>query len=53
LLAWAGHFMPPRLTVLTHGEPNASQTLAKLLEDKLHFTVMVPKKGETIQLEAR
>jgi metallo-beta-lactamase family protein len=50
LLEWASHFKPPRLTIVTHGEPNASLTLQKLLEEKLHFTVVVPAKGQIIEL---
>lgn len=51
LLAWASHFKPPRLTILTHGESNAAMTLEKLLEDKLHFRVVVAEKNETFDLE--
>lgn len=51
LLEWASNFSPPRLTVLTHGEPNAAETLAKLLEEKLGFTVLIPERGEIIRLE--
>jgi len=50
LMAWASHFTPPRLTVLTHGEPDSSRTLGTLLEEKLHFKVLIPKKGQTIEL---
>ncbi|MFH0917318.1 MAG: MBL fold metallo-hydrolase [bacterium] len=51
LLAWASHFVPPRLTILTHGELNAAMTLEKLLEDKLRFRVVVAEKNETFDLE--
>jgi len=51
LLAWASHFKPPRLTILTHGELNAATTLAKLLEEQLHFRVVVAEKNETFDLE--
>ena len=50
LLAWASHFKPPKLTAITHGELNAAETLAKLLEERLHFKVIIPVKGETIDL---
>lgn len=50
LMEWASHFKPPRLTIVTHGEPEASLALQKLLEEKLHFTVMVPAKGQVIEL---
>ena len=50
LMEWASHFKPPRLTIVTHGEPAASLALQKLLEEKLHFTVMVPAKGQVIEI---
>jgi metallo-beta-lactamase family protein len=50
LLEWASHFKPPRLTVVTHGEESASLALQKLLEEKLHFRVLVPAKGQLIEL---
>lgn len=51
LLAWASHLKPPRLTLVTHGELNAATTLAGLLEERLHFTVVVPQMNETFELE--
>ena len=51
LLAWAANFDPPRLTILTHGEVNAATTLAKLLEDRLHFRVKVAETNEIFDLE--
>ena len=53
LLDWASHFTPPQLTVLTHGELNSALTLGTLLEEKLGFKVLVPTKGERIELEGR
>lgn len=53
LLAWATHFKPPKLTVVTHGEPNAAETLAKLLRQKLGFTVVVPARGDVISLDGK
>jgi metallo-beta-lactamase family protein len=50
LLSWASHLKPPRLVVLTHGEPNAALTLAGLLQERFHFKVIVPEKNDTIQL---
>jgi metallo-beta-lactamase family protein len=50
LMAWASHFRPPKLTIVTHGEPNAAETLAKMLQEKLGFTVVVPAKGDVIRL---
>jgi metallo-beta-lactamase family protein len=51
LLAWASHFKPPRLTILTHGELTAATTLAKLLEEQFHFRVVVADVNETFDLE--
>jgi len=51
LLAWAAHFQPPRLTILTHGEPNAAMTLERLLEDNLGFRTVVAEKNEIFDLE--
>jgi metallo-beta-lactamase family protein len=50
LLAWASHFKPPRLTILTHGELTAATTLAKLLEEQFHFRVVVAEVNETFDL---
>jgi metallo-beta-lactamase family protein len=50
LMEWASHFKPPRLTIVTHGEPRASLALQKLLEEKLHFKVLVPANGAVIEL---
>jgi len=51
LLAWASHFKPPRLTILTHGETVAAMTLERLLEDRLHFAVVVAERNEIFELE--
>jgi metallo-beta-lactamase family protein len=51
LLAWAANFEPPRLVILTHGELHAALTLKSLLEEKLHFTVVVAEKNEIFALE--
>lgn len=50
LLEWASHFKPPRLTLLTHGEPNAVFTLQRLLQERLHFKVEVPELNEIFEL---
>ncbi|MCL5942623.1 MAG: MBL fold metallo-hydrolase [Actinobacteria bacterium] len=50
LLEWAAHFQPPRLTLLTHGEPEAAFSLARALEDALHFEVVVPSPLESFAL---
>jgi len=50
LLAWASHFRPPRLTILTHGELNAALTFEKLLVDRLGFEVAVAEPEEVFDL---
>jgi metallo-beta-lactamase family protein len=50
LLAWASHFKPPRLTLLTHGEPDAAQSFKRLLEDTLHFKATIPQPNERFRL---
>ena len=53
LLDWASNFRPPRLTILTHGEPQSSLALKKKLEDDLKFDVLVPARGQIIELDGR
>lgn len=50
LLAWASHFKPPRLVILTHGEPEAATALRQLLEERLGFTVAVANMMEVFDL---
>jgi metallo-beta-lactamase family protein len=51
LLEWASHFKPPKLTIVTHGETEASLALQGLLEKQLGFTVVVPARGQVIELD--
>lgn len=50
LLAWASHFRPPRVVILTHGEPEAATTLKRLLEERLRFTVAIAARNEVFDL---
>ena len=50
LLAWASHFVAPRLTLLTHGEPAPAFSLKKALEERFSFRVEVPELLETFPL---
>jgi metallo-beta-lactamase family protein len=50
LLAWASHFKPPRLVILTHGETEAALTLKQLLEERLRFNVAVANVNEVFDL---
>jgi metallo-beta-lactamase family protein len=51
LMEWASHFKPPKLTIVTHGETEASLALQGLLEKQLGFTVVVPARGQVIELD--
>jgi metallo-beta-lactamase family protein len=50
LLAWASHFKPPRLTILTHGELLAALTLQRLLQEQLQFSVVVAERNQVFDL---
>lgn len=52
LLAWVSHFKPPILTFLTHGEPQALFSLKQLIEERLGFRVVVPRKYQTFNFGA-
>jgi metallo-beta-lactamase family protein len=52
LLKWLGRFRcPPRQLFLTHGEPQASLSLAEEVRATLGWEVKVPEYRETVQLE--
>lgn len=51
LLSWASHFVPPRLTILVHGELQSALTLERLLEERLHFKVVVAEPNEIFDLD--
>jgi metallo-beta-lactamase family protein len=53
LLAWASHFEPPRLTILVHGELQSALTLERLLEERLHFNVVVAEPMEIFDLDGQ
>jgi len=50
LLAWVSHFKSPRMVILTHGELGAALTLERLIEDRLHFNVVVAEKNEIFDM---
>jgi len=52
LVAWAAHFQPPQLAILTHGEANAAFTLERILEERLHWRVVVAEREEVFALSA-
>ena len=52
LLEWLGHFRrPPRQLFITHGEPQASLTLAEAVRQQLGWNVSVPEYRETAALD--
>ena len=53
LLDWASNFKRPKLVVLTHGEPESALAFKKLLEDELDFKVVVPARGQIIELDGK
>jgi metallo-beta-lactamase family protein len=51
LLKWLGHFrIPPRELFITHGEPEASLSLAEEVRTKFGWNVRVPEYRETVTL---
>ena len=53
LMAWiGGAARPPRMTYVTHGEPDASDALRARIKRELGWPVRVPEQGERISLEA-
>jgi metallo-beta-lactamase family protein len=53
LLKWLGYFKkPPRQLFITHGEPEASLSLAEEVRSKMGWNVTVPEYRETATLNA-
>ena len=51
LLSWMRQIpSPPKLTFVTHGEPNASDTLRKRIEHELGWAAQVPDYSDTVTL---
>lgn len=52
IMAWLKKFKTaPRMTFINHGEPLASDTLRKRIQDELHWNVVVPDQGEEFYLD--
>jgi metallo-beta-lactamase family protein len=52
ILAWLmGFNRPPERTFLVHGEPEAAQALADKIRTKLGWRVVIPKFGESFELD--
>ena len=51
LLRWLGGFeAPPRMTFVTHGEPEASDAFRHAIVEKLGWAARVPEHGERVTL---
>jgi metallo-beta-lactamase family protein len=51
ILAWLHGFdRPPKMTFITHGEPEASDTLRRRIEEELRWPCMIPDYRETVAL---
>lgn len=51
LLHWLGNLRtPPRMTFLTHGEPDAMDSLATELRTAMNWNVATPELDETVEL---
>jgi len=51
ILRWLGNFkIAPRRTFVVHGEPPASEALAKLIKEKLGWNTEIPSYGKKIGL---
>ncbi len=52
LLGWLRHFeAPPKMTFITHGEPDAADTLRHRIEDELDWPSSVPEYRESVELQ--
>ena len=52
ILAWLmGFNRPPLKTFIVHGEPNASESLAKKIRDKLGWKVVIPQYQESFEID--
>ena len=52
ILSWMRAAPPPRMTYLTHGEPEAADTLRRRVAHELQRNARVPEHLETIRLDA-
>lgn len=51
LIEWLNGFEgSPKMTFVVHGEPEASQALARVIEHDLHWNVIIPEYTETVVL---
>lgn len=52
IVAWLGTAIPPpRIVFVNHGEPPASEALARAVEERLGLHVVIPYPGERVRLD--
>jgi len=52
ILGWLAHFRrPPRRTFITHGEPEAADTLRRRIEESMRWDCVVPDYGDAFELD--
>jgi metallo-beta-lactamase family protein len=52
LLGWLRHLQaPPRMTFITHGEPDASDALRRRIEGELNWSVSIPEYRDSVELQ--
>jgi len=52
LLRWMSGLPKPKLTFLTHGEPESASVLAGLMRDQFGYRTIIPKMDESFELES-
>lgn len=52
ILDWLRHFeTPPKMTFITHGEPDAADALRHRIEEELHWSCSVPQYRDWVDLQ--
>jgi metallo-beta-lactamase family protein len=51
LLRWLGPLPPPKQAFITHGEKASAESLAKELRTSRGWNVVVPRLGQTVDLQ--
>jgi metallo-beta-lactamase family protein len=52
IMGWLRNFeRPPKLTFITHGEPDASDALRHRIEEELGWSCLVPEHRESVELQ--
>ncbi len=51
LMQWVSGLPKPKLVFLTHGEPESASVLSGLMRQRLGFRTIIPRMGESFELE--